>query len=158
MRDTSNSISWRQGMNNQGDFVINDTADLGTAEFRIETDGDVFVNGTLVHSSSRTVKDEFASIEPTEVLERLRGVPILRWKYIGDQQSVPHIGPMAEDFYAAFGVGPDDRHIAINDSVGVALASVQGLLELLEQKDARIEALDARLAALEALLAASKTP
>jgi hypothetical protein len=43
--DTNNSVTWRLGMNNNGDFVINDTADLGTAELRITTAGQLFVNG-----------------------------------------------------------------------------------------------------------------
>jgi regulator of replication initiation timing len=44
---------------------------------------------------------------------------------------------MAQDFYAAFGVGSDDKHIATVDEDGVALAAIQGLDEKVEQE--RIE-------------------
>jgi hypothetical protein len=47
--NSDNNITWRFGQNSSGDFVINDTADLGTAEMRITTGGTVFVNGGQVH-------------------------------------------------------------------------------------------------------------
>ena len=57
---------------------------------------------------------------------------------------------MAQDFYAAFGVGEDDKHIATIDADGVALAAIQGLYRVVEEKDARIAGLEARLASQEA--------
>ena len=39
---------------------------------------------------------------------------------------------MAQDFYAAFAVGADDKHISTVDADGVALAAIQGLNEKLE--------------------------
>jgi hypothetical protein len=63
---------------------------------------------------------------------------------------------MAQDFYAAFGVGPDDKHIAVVDEGGVALAAIQGLNQKLKEKDSAIEALQQRLERLEKLLAASQ--
>ncbi|MFZ6028863.1 MAG: hypothetical protein ACOYYS_14200, partial [Chloroflexota bacterium] len=60
----------------------------------------------------------------------------------------------AQDFYAAFGVGEDERHIATIDADGVALAAIQGLNELVDEKDAQIIALQAQNAAFEARLAA----
>jgi hypothetical protein len=57
---------------------------------------------------------------------------------------------MAQDFCAAFGVGEDDTHINTVDADGLALAAIQGLYHLVQEKDARITALEARLAALEA--------
>jgi hypothetical protein len=62
---------------------------------------------------------------------------------------------MAQDFYAAFNVGTDDKHIATVDEDGVALAAIQGLNEKLKDKDARIEALEKRLADLEQLVKTS---
>ena len=67
-----------------------------------------------------------------------------------------HLGPLAQDFYAAFGVGPDERHIATVDADGVALAAIQGLNqkvdEQLKQKDAEIQALKQAVAGLKQLL------
>jgi septal ring factor EnvC (AmiA/AmiB activator) len=51
---------------------------------------------------------------------------------------------MAQDFYAGFSLGNDDRHIMTVDAEGVALAAIQGLHAMLEErmseKDAKIEA------------------
>lgn len=129
-------------------------AGSGVREFRVSPTGDVYVNGSLVHSSSRTVKEHIGEIDNLEILERLREVPVASWSYKHEQSnSARHLGPMAEDFYAAFGLGFDDKHIAVNDSVGVALAAIQGLHDLVERKDGEIAELKARLAAIEELLA-----
>jgi len=56
---------------------------------------------------------------------------------------------MAQDFHAVFGVGEDDRHISTIDADGVALAAIQGLYQLMQEKDAQIAALEARIAVLE---------
>jgi hypothetical protein len=51
---------------------------------------------------------------------------------------VPHIGPMAQDFYAAFQVGPDDKHITMVDADGVAFAAIQGLNEIVKEQSAEL--------------------
>jgi hypothetical protein len=56
---------------------------------------------------------------------------------------------MAQDSYAAFGPGADDRSITPIDADGVALAAVQALKEIVKEKDRRIEALEERLAHIE---------
>ena len=66
------------------------------------------------------------------------------------------MGPMAQDFYAAFGLGADDRHIVTVDADGVALAAIQGLRDMLREKDAEIVAQRLRLDALEATVDALK--
>ena len=85
---------------------------------------------------------------------------IQKWNY-KDDAKVRHIGPMAQDFYAAFGVGPDEKHIAMVDADGVALAAIQGLHEIVQEKEAAIEALrrenqslGQRLEALEKMVSA----
>lgn len=64
--------------------------------------------------------------------------------------AVRHIGPMAQDFHAAFEVGEDDEHIATVDADGVALAAIQGLYRLVAEKDAKIAEEAKKVAALEA--------
>jgi uncharacterized coiled-coil protein SlyX len=63
---------------------------------------------------------------------------------------VPNIGPMAQDFKAAFYPGRDDKGISTLEFDGVELAAIQGLNQKLGEKDAQIAALEHRLAALEA--------
>ena len=59
---------------------------------------------------------------------------------------------MAQDFYAAFGIGPDDKHITTVDEGGVALAAIQGLNEKVESgkrsAETRLEKLEEREASL----------
>jgi hypothetical protein len=70
-------------------------------------------------------------------------LPIQSWSYRDDDPRVRHIGPMAQDFAAAFAVGDDDRHIHTVDASGVALAAIQALAARLAAAEARIEELQA---------------
>jgi len=58
--------------------------------------------------------------------------------------------PRGGGFHAAFGLGDNDKHIATVDAGGVALAAIQGLHQLLQQKDTRIAVLEKELLALQA--------
>ena len=105
-------------------------------------------------TSDRNLKDTFTPINSSEILERVASLPITRWNFKQDANT-RHIGPMAQDFYTAFNVGTDDKHIATVDEDGVALAAIQGLNEKLKEKDVQIEALNKRLADLEQLVKAT---
>ena len=95
--------------------------------------------------SDRDAKTDLAAIDPLGVLERVLALPISRWRYRA-QDAVRHLGPMAQDFHAAFGLGSDERHIATVDADGVALAAIQGLNAKLEAEVAALSAENARLA------------
>ena len=84
-------------------------------------------------TSDRNAKQEFEKVEPREVLEKVAELPISRWSFKQDP-ATRHLGPMAQDFHAAFGVGPDDKHIATVDADGVALAAIQGLNQKLTEE------------------------
>ena len=100
--------------------------------------------------SDRAAKTNFQTINPARVLQLVSKLPISRWNYKDDASAVQHIGPMAQDFEAAFGLnGGDDKSINSVDAQGVALAAVQGLNQKLEAENA---ALQARLDTLEARL------
>jgi hypothetical protein len=96
--------------------------------------------------SDRGLKEGFESVDARRVLGAVRTLPIERWSYKGE--TARHLGPMAQDFAAAFGVGEDDRHIFPLDASGVALAAIQGLHALVEPQGARLEALERELATL----------
>ena len=83
--------------------------------------------------------------------DQIAALPLSSWNYKTDT-TTRHVGPMAQDFYAAFAVGPDDKHIATVDADGVALAAIQGLNQKVEEKDARIAELERRLEKLEQLM------
>jgi hypothetical protein len=91
--------------------------------------------GVGVAPSDRNLKENIATIDGKEVLTRLAGIPVSVWNYKSQGSSIRHIGPMAQDFQAAFNVGESDRFINMVDSGGVALASIQGLYSILQEKD-----------------------
>jgi hypothetical protein len=99
--------------------------------------------------SDRALKANFGSVDPADMLARVRELPISTWNYTSDEPAIRHIGPMAQDFSAAFGVGADDRHIHPLDGQGIALAAIQGLADELARLQAENRALAARVATLE---------
>ncbi|RIH88437.1 tail fiber domain-containing protein [Calidithermus roseus] len=131
-------------------------------KFWVDTDGNVntvaqYYGKGYNNNSDRSAKTNFADVNPLKVLEQLSRVPIQSWNYKTDPTSVRHIGPMAQDFKAAFGLnGEDDRHISSIDAQGVALAAIQGLYELNRQLKSENKALQDRLAALEKQLSSLK--
>ena len=67
-----------------------------------------------------------------------------RWSYKSQDESIQHIGPTAQDFYTAFGLGDNNTTISTLDPDGVALAAIQELtkrLETLERENAELKAL-----------------
>jgi alpha-tubulin suppressor-like RCC1 family protein len=124
----------------------------GGTELMHLVQGALYVNGALVPSSDRNAKENFAPVQPREVLEKVAALPLSSWNYKADT-ATRHVGPMAQDFYAAFNVGPDDKHIATVDADGVALAAIQGLNEKVEsgkqKAETQIEKLEAENAELK---------
>jgi hypothetical protein len=94
------------------------------------TDSGVWVNA----SSSKARKTDFAPVDGREVLARVARLPITTWRYKEGEGAVRHMGPMAEDFDAAFGIGYGPQTIADLDARGVALAAIQGLNAKLEDR------------------------
>lgn len=126
--------------------------------------GGLYVKGTLLSTSDRNLKENFRPVNPVDVLDKVSRLPISKWNYTFDA-STPHMGPVAQDFYDAFRVGPDDKHIATVDESGVALAAIQGLNQKfeaqrneLESKDAQIKELQTRLDRLEKMLSQNPRP
>jgi hypothetical protein len=99
--------------------------------------------------STRNIKANFSFVEGKQVLQKLLNVPILIWNYRDQSPSIQHMGPLAEDFFAAFGLGEDQKHINTVDVDGVALVAIQGLHQLVREQEEQIAALEARLAKIE---------
>ena len=79
---------------------------------------------------------------PDAILHELSRLPISTWRYRWDPDDVRHLGPMAQDFAAAFGLGPDERVIIPTDAQGVALAAIKALNEKVDHLDARVRTLE----------------
>jgi hypothetical protein len=143
-----------------------------TGGFRIFTNTALTVGVTLASGggswssiSDRNRKEAFAEVDGEGLLARIRRVPVTSWRYIAEEdRAVRHIGPMAQDWAAAFPeLGGDGTTINSGDLDGVSLAAVQALDGRTERQEERIRALEAenaavtreaRLERLEARLAA----
>jgi hypothetical protein len=120
-------------------------------------------SGVFNCTSSRYTKENFLKLSGEEVLTKLRNVPVTSWNYIAEGKQVRHIGPMAEDFYEAFGLGTSNAAIGVQDLTGVTLAATKALDERttelqqktveLEKKTAEVEQLRTRVSVLEERLA-----
>jgi hypothetical protein len=151
VKDTSQTQRWSFGTSGSA-FVIDNQANSGI-EATFGDTGNLTIAGTLTQNSDRTTKTDILGVEPEQILAKVDALPIATWRYKGDSTAVHHLGPMAQDFAAAFGLGPDDRHIAPLDAAGVSLAAIQALNRKVSEKDAAIEELRRRNADLEKRLA-----
>ena len=109
-------------------------------------------------SSDKTKKENFKPVDGEEVLRKIRGFELTSWNFIGhDPKEFRHYGPMAQDFFAAFGhdgIGKIGTDTTINsgDIAGILMIAVQALEKRtaeLKQKEAQIAELAAQLEVLE---------
>jgi len=132
----------------------------GTELMRLYGNGNLQVSGGFGSLSDRNAKEKFEPVSTRDVLEKVAALPVSRWSYKTDSET-RHVGPMAQDFYAAFNVGTDDKHIGLGDEGGVALAAIQGLNEKVESENAELRAENAdlkeRLERLEKLMLNKET-
>jgi hypothetical protein len=104
-------------------------------------------------ASSRTLKENFQAVDGEDVLSRIRGIPITTWSMIGGEKEVRHLGPVAEDFYAAFPLGLGETTIGMGNIDGVNLAAAKALEARTAHLQQQLDDRTARVQALEALLA-----
>jgi hypothetical protein len=149
----------RAKANHTGSFVWGDASNFdfpstATNEFSVRATGGVrFVTGISAGGaptagvslttndvswntiSDRNAKKNFRPADGREILDQLARVPIQRWNYKWEaDEAVPHLGPMAQDFKAAFYPGRDHKSISTLEADGVALAAIQGLNQKVEQE------------------------
>jgi hypothetical protein len=155
----------------QGDFVWADSQNadfLATSGNQVSfrcAGGVVFASGTAgtdqmvswvpgtgawSFTSDRNAKENFKPVDVKQVLEKVASLPLTEWNYKGYGDR--HVGPMAQDFHAAFPFNANDKMLNSADEAGVSLAAIQGLNEKLDEKDAEIQNLKQRLEKLEQLM------
>jgi hypothetical protein len=52
---------------------------------------------------TREAKENFEAIDAREILEKVAGLPLTSWNYKADPDHRRYIGPVSQDFHAAFG-------------------------------------------------------
>jgi Chaperone of endosialidase/Stigma-specific protein, Stig1 len=110
--------------------------------------------------SDRNAKKNISPADTASVLDEIRRLPISIWTYRSEPDTIRHLGPMAQDFRARFGLGDDDRTYFAIDAQGVALAAIQALDHVVSEQRQRLEQLERRNEELARELRAisAKTP
>lgn len=155
LRFTNTAISSAQGwvLNSNGinNFKIDRTDGPGT-DVLVDQNGSMTVRGTVrangvLLTSASSTKTDFKEINEVDILDKLTSLEVKQWRY-KEGPVRTHIGPMAEDFHSAFGLGTD-KQIDLIDMNGVLVASNQALNAKVEQQATYIKDLEDRLSAVE---------
>ncbi len=172
--DHSFAAGYRAQANNAGCFVWGDNTDAyvscnvnNRTIFRSSGGYYIYTNASLSTGaylaaggsswnsvSDRERKENLRPVDTRALLENLAAIEISTWNYKGQDPSVRHIGPMAQDFNALLPDlgGEGEKYINALDADGVALAAIQGLYGIVREQEAQIESLEAENAALSAQL------
>jgi hypothetical protein len=129
--------------------AANEFAARASGGFRFRTNSDASTgcnlpagSGTFSCTSDRDAKRGFEAVDGETVMARLAELPITTWSFKSDPAGVRHLGPVAQDFHAAFGLGSDDTTISSVDADGVALAAIKALVAQNRELESRVAALE----------------
>jgi Chaperone of endosialidase len=98
--------------------------------------------GNLPIASDRNVKKDIVPADTAAILAKVSKLPISTWTYKSEADGLRHLGPMAQDFRASFGLGDDEHYYYPVDAHGVALASIQALDRLVQLQQEQIRKLE----------------
>jgi hypothetical protein len=152
----------RAKANHSGTFVWGDSFDgditsttdnqftartTGGARFFTSTDLTTGVTlaaggGAWAPVSDRNVKENIRPVDGADILKKISQLDISRWNYVTQDESIEHIGPMAQDFYELFGVGDNNTTITTIDPDGISLAAIKALYDENKKLKARLEKLE----------------
>ncbi len=102
--------------------------------------------------SDRSRKENFRTEDGERTLAKIAAMPIQSWNYKAQDPSIRHLGPTAQDFYAAFGLGQSELTITTTDIDGVNLLAVQALEKRTAELRAENQRLREQLDELEAIV------
>jgi hypothetical protein len=111
-------------------------------------------SGSWSSLSDRAAKIGIEDVDDARILAKVQALPVSEWSYAAQGTGIRHLGPMAQDFRAAFGLGEDAKHISAVDEEGVALAAIKALQAEVAEKDRKFKDLDAKYTRLDLRLEA----
>jgi hypothetical protein len=153
----------------QGSFVYGDVAagqiySNADNEFVVRASGGFrfFTNSTLTAGvtlgagagswssvSDRNAKQDFRPMDGDEVLSKIAAMKIESWRYKAEVSRARHVGPVAQDFRAAFGLGDSDKSITTVDIDGINMLAIQTLQRHVSELERQNRELSERLSRLE---------
>lgn len=163
MDNTASGDAWDTSNDGNGNYAIS-IAGTGGPELRIRPNGRTLIGpggfsafdllpsgnltiaGTLTESSDRNKKENFEPVDTEKILNQVVNLPLSTWNFKSDEDSIRHIGPMAQDFSKLFDLGQNDTTISPSDKIGVSMAAIQELHKQMKTKDDKINALESEVA------------
>jgi hypothetical protein len=104
-------------------------------------------------SSDRNLKEHFTAVDVGAVLDRLDAMPVFYYEMKHSKSPIRYLGPTAQDFKSAFGLGDRETMIASGNEAGVTIAATQALYRKVKDDEAKIAALESQLAKQDAAMA-----
>lgn len=162
LKNSSNGAEWRFSMSANNTFQFDNIntpgaewsmteagqvkmGPGGSGVFDLRPNGNLIIAGSLTQMSDVNSKTNIKSVDRHDVLNKVAQIPINKWTY-KDDLGKEHLGPMAQDFHAAFGLnGDDNRHISTLDMAGVSFAAIQALNDKVEKQEQEIAELKSLL-------------
>lgn len=153
--DYSVAIGYRGRAIHEGSLVLSDASSLSATlssyttssaanqftsryagGYRLFTNDDMTIGVSLTASdnswniiSDSTKKERFLAADGASMLLKLRNMRIGTWNYKSQHaQNIRHYGPMAQDFYAAFG---HDAYGSIGNDTTINQANMEGVLMIM---------------------------
>lgn len=103
----------------------------------VRINGEFEVTGGMANSSSRSLKENFEYLDPSDILTQISEMTISKWNY-KTQPDVQHIGAVAEDFFEKFKVGKSNTVISTIDADGIMMLAIQALKKENDELKARL--------------------
>jgi len=143
MRNSASDSDWLFSAG--ASMILAPSDNPADAVFDLSNTGNLTIDGTLTQLSDKHRKMAIEPVDAHDILAKVRAMPVAEWTYKHDADTgIRHIGPMAQDFYAAFGTGANEKGISSLDGTGVALAAIQALSAENGELRARLEALESQ--------------
>ena len=141
----NNNFVWSDGSTLFTSTAVNTFSVLATngARFVTSSNGSTAAylpggSGSWISVSNKNLKENYQEVDTVQVLEKVASMPLETWNYKAQDASIRHMGPYAQDFYAAFSLGEDPLGINTIDIDGVNFAAIQGLYTVHKKDIARL--------------------
>jgi hypothetical protein len=137
-----------------GGFYLTDQSEQASDRGLLNTSTGAWLSGAgqWRDNSDKNLKENFADVDKGELLAKVSTLPVTQWNYKVDSAETIHIGPVAQDFFASFGVGDDDKSLSALDVAGVSLAAIQELSKRNRAQKAEIDTLKTQVSELQELV------
>ncbi|MBP7777428.1 MAG: tail fiber domain-containing protein [Acidobacteria bacterium] len=134
------STSTRVQADQPGQFIVRAAGGVRFATHPAQSTGVILLANASAWSSLSDVnsKEHFRDLADEDVLTKIANMPVREWSYKAQGAAVRHMGPTAQDFHAAFGLGEDPLRISTIDADGVALAATRALEARTRQTNERL--------------------